>query len=222
MNKMAQQGAWTAWRVVALLVVGIVLTGCDLLNVFPTLPPDRAPTGVTATQGQFEDRIQVTWVVVERATAYRVFRANAPDGDYVLIGEPSAPSYSDPVGAANQGRLYWYKVEACNSAGCGPQSSAAAGYAGYPPAPTNVQASDGTYPHKIVITWDPVPGATYYQVYRERNPDQGFTIVPGANSVTGTSFDDTTATPGTWYWYRVKACHATGCSALSQAAYGRR
>ncbi len=209
------------WRLLALSATGIALTGCGLLDLLPTLPPDKAPTGVTASYGQ-ENDVQVTWSPVERATAYRVFRADAQDGTYVLLGEAPSPPYSDPVGVANQGRLYWYKVEGCNSAGCGPKSVATAGYAGIPPAPTNVRASDGTYRDKIVITWDPVPGATYYQVYWDVNPDVGFKPVPGGDNVTGTSFDDTTAAPGTWYWYRVKACHATGCSALSRADSGRR
>lgn len=218
--------AWKlVWNVVSLLVLlaaGIVLAGCDLLNpIGPALPPDRAPTGVTASTGQFEDLVQVTWLAMERATSYRVFRADTREGDYQLLGSESSLVYADRVGTENQGRLYWYKVEACNSVGCSAKSTAAAGYAGYPPAPTNVRAST-TYGDKIVVTWDPVPGATYYQVYREQNPAQGFTIVPGGNNVVSTSFDDTTATAGTWYWYRVKACHATGCSALSQPASGRR
>jgi fibronectin type 3 domain-containing protein len=213
---------WNVVSLLALLTAGIVLAGCDLLNpIGPTQPPDLAPTGVTASTGQFEDQVRITWLPVERATSYRVFRAPTRDGDYQLLGSESSLVYTDQVGTENQGRLYWYKVEACNSVGCGPHSVAVSGYAGYPPAPTNVRAST-TYGDKIVVSWDPVPGATYYQVYRERNPDQGFTIVPGGDNVVSASFDDTTATPGTWYWYRVKACHANGCSALSQPASGRR
>ncbi|MEA3365163.1 MAG: chitobiase/beta-hexosaminidase C-terminal domain-containing protein [Candidatus Hydrogenedentes bacterium] len=36
-----------------------------------------------------------------------------------------------------------------------------------PAAPTNVQASDGTYTNRVVITWNAVADATEYQVYRD-------------------------------------------------------
>lgn len=212
------------WWGLVLAAMGLALTGCGLLDLLPELPPDQAPTEVTASMGQFEDRIEISWTAVAGATTYRVFRAESAEATGILIGETLSPVYSDPMGEANWGHLYWYEVAACNSAGCGPRSHSVPGYAGYPPAPTGVQAS-GNYTDRIVVTWDPVPGATYYQVYRDLDPDGGFEIV--ANNVTATSFDDRTAVPGIWYYYRVRACHvmashATVCSALSQSASGRR
>ncbi len=221
MSDKAWKLVWNVVGVLALLIAGIVLAGCDLLNpIGPTLPPGRAPTGVTASTGQFEDLVRVTWLAVERATSYRVFRADTREGDYQLLGSESSLVYADRVGTENQGRLYWYKVEACNSVGCSAKSTAAAGYAGYPPAPANVRATDRAYPDKIVISWDPVPGATSYQVFRDRFPDGTFATPVG--QVETTSIEDTTATVGLAYWYRVRACHATGCSAPSQPASGRR
>ncbi|MBP7725960.1 MAG: hypothetical protein KA136_01130 [Candidatus Bipolaricaulis sp.] len=207
------------WWGLALAAMGLALTGCGLLDLLPELPPDQAPTGVTASLGQFEDRIEISWTAVAGATTYRVFRAESAEGTGVLIGETPSLVYSDPMGAADWGHLYWYQVAACNSAGCGPRSPSVPGYAGYLPAPTGVQASQ-IYADRIVVTWDPVPGATYYQVYRDVTPDGEFEIV--ANNVTATSFEDRTAVPGTLYYYRVRACHATGGSALSQPAPGRR
>lgn len=207
------------WWGLVLAAMGLALTGCGLLDLLPELPPDQAPPGVTVSCGQFEDRIEISWAAVAGATTYRVFRAERAEETGVLIGETPSLVYSDPMGMADWGHLYWYQVAACNSAGCGPRSPSVPGYAGYPPAPTNVQASQ-IYADRIDVTWDPVPGATYYQVYRDVDPDAGFELV--ANNVTATSFDDRTAAPGTWYYYRVRACHATGCSALSQAAPGRR
>lgn len=213
--------SWELGTVLALLTAGLVLGGCDLLtSTAPIQPPDEAPTGVTASTGQFEDRIRITWLPVERATSYRVFRANSRDGEYQLLGSESSLAYIDTVGTANQGRMYWYRIEACNAAGCSAKSAPAPGYAGYPPPPTNVQATDRTYPDKIVISWDPVPGATSYKVFRDRFPDGTFPTPVG--EVETTSIEDTTAAVGLTYWYRVRACHETGCSALSQPASGRR
>ncbi|MBC7221165.1 hypothetical protein H5T55_06855 [Candidatus Bipolaricaulota bacterium] len=223
-DKLARNGR-RAGLVLLVLGGGLLVGGCGLFDFLPTLPPDRAPTGVTASLAEHEDWIQVTWLQVEGATSYRVLRASSEDGEYQTIGDALSFPYTDTVGMENRGRLYWYKVRACNDAGCGPASAAAPGYAGYPPAPANVAATS-TYPDKIVVTWDPVPGATYYQVHRDRNPDVGFPIVPGGDYVTGTSFEDTTAAVGLRYWYRVRVCRevpgATRCSELSAPAEGCR
>ncbi|MCR4391848.1 MAG: hypothetical protein NUV94_03495 [Candidatus Acetothermia bacterium] len=203
------------------LALGIVLAGCDLLNEVP-LPPDQAPTGLRASLAEFEGEIRITWMPVERATAYRVLRGEAHSGPFQVLETTAAVAFTDPVGAENHGRLYWYKVQACNAAGCGPESAAVVGYAGWPPAPTNVQASDGTYADRVVVTWDPVPGADYYKVFRDRNPDVGFPLL--ADNVTETSFSDATAFVGLKYWYRIKACRTNPgtCSYLSSPDSGCR
>jgi len=206
-----------------ILALGVFLAGCDLFPpIGPVLPPNEAPTGLRASLAEFEDEIRITWNPVERATSYRVFRADTQDGDYQLLGTEPTLAHIDRVGAENRGRLYWYKVRACNAAGCGPESVPVPGYAGWPPAPTNVRASDGTHADRIVVTWDPVPGADYYQVFRDRNPDAGFPLI--ADNVTGTSHADTTAAVGLRYWYRIKACRLDpgSCSPLSAPDSGCR
>ena len=35
-----------------------------------------------------------------------------------------------------------------------------------PDAPTDVRASDGTFPDKVQIDWNPVSSAKHYEVYR--------------------------------------------------------
>ncbi|MDG4553906.1 MAG: fibronectin type III domain-containing protein [Candidatus Competibacter sp.] len=76
-----------------------------------------------------------------------------------------------------------------------------------PEAPLGVLASDGTYPDRIRISWNPVAGATSYDVHRD-----GLRI----GSPTGTSFDDTDVTPDLIYTYTVRACNSVGCGAFGQ------
>jgi len=73
--------------------------------------------------------------------------------------------------------------------------------------PTNVSASEGTYTDKVQITWDTVcsvTGDTYYHVYRS-DSEEGAKTALGADWQTSTSYNDTTATVGTTYYYWVKA-----------------
>jgi RHS repeat-associated protein len=79
--------------------------------------------------------------------------------------------------------------------------------------PSGVTATDGTYTDKVRITWTAVTGATSYQVYRSQYSSSGYENV---GTPTSTSFDDTNATAGITYYYKVKSYNATsGTSELS-------
>ena len=82
-------------------------------------------------------------------------------------------------------------------------------------APTGVTATDGTDNNKVVISWSSVSGASGYDVYRA-----GIKI--NTSTITSTSYDDTSATPGTTYAYTVKATDATGSSSFSSSNNGWR
>ena len=73
-------------------------------------------------------------------------------------------------------------------------------------APTGLNASDGTYPDKVRLTWNPVPGAQGYVVLRS-STNLSSTAVDFP-SVSTTQFDDTTATVGAPYYYWVRAWSA--------------
>jgi len=78
-----------------------------------------------------------------------------------------------------------------------------------PLPPSNVQASDGTYDDKVRITWNSVAEATSYEIYRATSSGGNKSKL---GEVSGTSFDDTSASPGTTYYYWAKSCNGFGCS----------
>ncbi|MBU1022900.1 hypothetical protein KKB99_01335, partial [bacterium] len=157
------------------------------------LPP--APTGVSATEGTYDDRVRVTWTSVSGATSYKIYR------DSVEIGTDSSSPYDDFT--ATPGTVYNYQVSAVNSCGEGPKSSPPdEGWRCLSlPAPTGVLASDGTYTDKVRVTWNSVYGATSYKIYRNSAPI-------GTDS--SSPYDDFTATPGTHYNYQVSAVNSCG------------
>jgi len=145
----------------------------------------------------------------------------AEEGEYELIGSTDSTSFLDQASESRSlamGTLYWYRVRACNAAGCSEPSEPVSGYAGYPPAPTGVQASDGAYPDKIVVSWDPVPGVTGYQVYRDTAENGTYNTFVGETA--SASIEDTRVSAGIRYWYRVRACNGWGCSPLSERDSG--
>ncbi len=88
-----------------------------------------------------------------------------------------------------------------------------------PSVPTNVTASDGAYTDKVVISWSSVNGATSYTVYRGTGSSSSSASVL-ASSVTGTSYNDTSAVAGTTYYYWVKAVNSAGASGFSTSNTG--
>ncbi len=204
----------------------VLLSGCALLDLLqlPPVPP-AAPTQVAASLGELEHAVRITWQPVEGADLYQLYRATAEDGEYQPIGDTDSTTYYDERREDHPvllGTLYWYRVQACNDVGCSELSQPVAGYAGYPPAPTGVQASDGTYPDKIVVGWDPVPGATNYQIYRDPGIDpesQGLCFLTIVEAP-ATNYTDTQVRAGLRYTYKLRACNAYGCSNLSPGDFG--
>jgi fibronectin type 3 domain-containing protein len=183
------------------------------------------PTGVSASDGTYTDKVQVSWTASAGATYYQVFRytSNNSSSATSLTSSHSSSPYDDTSAAA--GTTYYYWVKACNSAGCSGFSASDSGYRATevttPSPPTGVSASDGTYTDKVQVSWAASAGATYYQVFRNTtNSSAGATSLTSSHS--SSPYNDTSAVAGTTYYYWVKACNSAGCSGFSASDSGYR
>lgn len=89
-----------------------------------------------------------------------------------------------------------------------------------PAIPTGVAATDGTLCDRVSVSWNPVSGATSYQVWRSTTNNSATASMEG---LTGSSpYADFTATPATPYYYWVKAANACGPSGFSASDAGVR
>ena len=191
------------------------------------IPP--SPTNISASDGTYTDRVRVNWAEVAGASFYEVYRTANPTGTYTQIGQTSSPPYDDYT--ANPGTTYWYKVRACNAAGCSALSTADSGYASksdggggggdqLPGTPGNLNASKGEYEDKIRVTWSPASGAKRYEVFRRSSEGGPYDQIA---ETTGTSYDDEdNLVPCQSYWYKVRACNENGCGNFSAPAEGWR
>jgi len=89
-----------------------------------------------------------------------------------------------------------------------------------PAAPTNVQATDGTYNDKVVVTWTGSSGATGYRIYRNTVNNSSTALYRG--QVTASPFSDFMVEPGLTHYYWVKAINASGASGFSLYNTGYR
>ncbi|MFH0981933.1 MAG: matrixin family metalloprotease, partial [Planctomycetota bacterium] len=177
-----------------------------------------APTGVTASDGTYCDKVTVNWSTVTGATSYKIYRSTTSSPCASFLATDTAPPYDDTTATA--GTTYYYSVKATNACGDSTCSNVDPGYrATVPSAPTGVTASDGTYCDKVTVNWSTVTGATSYKIYRSTT---SLSCASFLATDTAPPYDDTTATAGTTYYYSVKATNACGDSPCSNVDPGYR
>ena len=88
-----------------------------------------------------------------------------------------------------------------------------------PDAPTRVSATDSSTAN-VVVTWDAMPRATSYDVYRSTDASPNFAT--RVATVTNPTYTDGAATLGRVYYYWVKAKNTTGSSGFSNYDTGGR
>jgi hypothetical protein len=86
-----------------------------------------------------------------------------------------------------------------------------------PSPPAGVSASNGTYTDKVRVTWNSVSGATAYEVWRSTSNSSDSASKLGECT---SHFDDSGVTPGTTYYYWVKAKNSCGTSNFSSSDSG--
>jgi hypothetical protein len=169
-----------------------------------------APSGLFASDGEYTNKVLVGWASVDGAASYNVYRYNGSSGG--IVNNTVGTEYNDVT--VVEGVEYTYYVQATNSI-CG--SDLSSGETGYVLSrPTVFSASDGTYAGKVRLSWGTVHGATAYEIWRSTQ-----TLTPpygGGSKITevaGTTYDDTSVTAGTKYYYWLKSKNATALSAFS-------
>ncbi len=154
--------------------------------------------------------ISVSWPTVPFAVGYAIYRNTQPNTGAGLVQielNDQSPPYLDDTAAT--GTTYYYFVQPRCTQGFGAISNPSnpVQRATVPGAPTNVQASDGTFCTHTQVTWSSVSGATSYDVFRSTGASQPSN--PIAN-VAATSYSDSSAVAGTTYRYWVEARNACG------------
>lgn len=165
------------------------------------------PHNVSASDGTFWDAVVVQWTPVPEAVGYNVYRSETNiwnNANNSVFGTTNTNYFLD---ASTPPAIYqYYFVETVFA--CGISSHSTEGAQGWrtsgPSLPNNVAASDSQYCNKVRVSWNAVPGATTYRIYRGVAPWIVMSTNIGNVSGGNTSFDDTTATPQQIYYYWVR------------------
>jgi len=159
--------------------------------------------------------IQITWNAVNDVDFYVVYRALTPDGTYSSAGRAFDASFRDS--ALTPATAYYYKIAAKNDCGEGAKSTLATATTmtcQLPATPTTVTA-EAMSATSIKISWDLIPAATVYEVYRSASGGGTYELIDTTASRTYTNVGLQLSST---YYYKIAAKNDCGKSGLSDSA----
>ncbi len=190
---------------------GALSPGFDRTGVSAMVPKAAAPANVTLGSAKaVSGGIQVTWQAASGAAKYNVYRKDASNTRWVVIGTVTGTSYTDKTVKA--GVTYTYTVRGVSADGKtlspGYNKTGVSATAPKNTAPANVTLGSAKAVNGgIQVTWQKAANAAKYNVYRK---DASNTVWQVIATVTGTSYTDKSGTAGTKYSYTVRGVAADG------------
>jgi fibronectin type 3 domain-containing protein/putative cell wall-binding protein len=157
-----------------------------------------AVAGTTIKDGN----VVVTWNSVANAQKYEVYRSDSETGTYANLTTTADTSYVDTTVVG--GKVYYYKVKAINETYPDLNSALSNAVSAKVTLGTPVLIGTNDKDGNIVISWNSVASATYYEIYK------GNTInnMQFLKTTTSTSYADNETERAETYYYKVKAVYA--------------
>ena len=205
-NTSAEGGKTYYYYVMAVDSNGIISRGGNTVK----RTCDCAQPVITVTNNAATGKPRITWAKVEGAEKYAVYRATAKDGTYTRLGYTTGTAFNNT--GAEVGKTYYYKVRAISSnSGANSIYSSAKSRTCDLPRPS-ITLSNNPKTGKINITWEAIPGAVKYSIYRSKDNSSWTKL----GSTTGTSFTNTSTEAGHTYYYKV---FAVASNSAANSAY---
>ena len=173
------------------------------LSLTVSAMPLAPPQGLTAAAG--DKRVTLNWQRSAGATSYTVYRRLENETEFTELSTGVIALPFVDLGLTNATR-YYYQVRAVTAAAESELSKVSA--VPLPPVPASAPAL-ATVPGnaKVTLTWDAVPGAPGYNVYRSTT---GVFRGPPIGSTIETTFTSTGLVNDTTYFYTVAARNIGG------------
>lgn len=168
----------------------------------PPATPTLAATIASATQ------VNLSWTNVANESGYRLQR------DGVEIATPAADTSSFQDTAATAGGTHTYRVQAWNAQGDSNWSTIQATTMPAAPAGLTATAASDT---SINLSWGDVAGETGYKIEQSTQSNATFAQV-ATTAANVTSYSRTGLSPGTTYYFQVRANNSGGDSGYSNEA----
>lgn len=174
--------------------------------------PSAAPA-LNAPASNASGTYTVSWNSISAASAY-VLQEQINGGGWNTVQNSGALSWS-ASGKTNNN--YGYRVQACNTTGCGPWSGTVTvnvsitSITSAPSVSVPGSSNSGAY----TVSWSSINNAAYYNLQEQANGAGWTNVQPAPGSATSWP---TTGRGGGTYSYQAQACNAAGCGPWSGAA----
>ncbi|MGV8040542.1 MAG: hypothetical protein AB2L07_10830 [Thermoanaerobaculaceae bacterium] len=176
----------------------------------PTVPPTLTRTPTSAATSTATPTRTATLASTATPTATRTWTATTgPTATRTATNAPSATATRTPTAVPTS--------TPTKTPTAAPSATRTATRTPTPlPYPANLSASQGDYDDRVTLTWDGVPGAASYKIYRRWGANPQALLA----TVTGTDYDDYDVQRPKQYYYAVSACNASGCGPQSPEVLG--
>jgi fibronectin type 3 domain-containing protein len=161
-------------------------------EVSETTPTDLVSLQATATSST---TVNLSWNAVAGATGYTLER-KAPSGTYSTVSTPTNTSFSDTSLTPNTTFTYRVTAQPIGQSAAGEKAVTT-----FPGNPTNVTSSSAA--SSVTLNWTkPLEGGTYTYTVERKQGSGAYSLI---GSPSASPFNDSSATPGVTYTYRIKA-----------------
>ncbi len=164
------------------------------------------PANVTATAGDYTNRVNLTWEAAAGASNYFVFRHTGDVAEAASLTAETANLYYDDAGAA-PGVYYYYWIKSSDGLTNSAFSAGAMGYCRLA-APRGLTAGTGTLFNAVALAWAPAAYAVKYQVWRHLSTNDEASAILLTNTASTACLDES-ARPAQRYVYRVRGVSAS-------------
>ena len=183
--------------------------------------PPGPPANLTVASSTGELSVTTTWDATADATSYQL-RWKRPSGEFEAGNEMVAAAASATITVSGYGE-WEVTLQACNHAGCGPDTSRVARVVPHLPGQVSgLTAAVDAAGSSVVLSWHaPTDGgaATGYRILRRvASAGSSFLTLVDDTGNTDTAYTDTTVAVGAGYIYRVQAVNFAGAGERSGTA----
>jgi hypothetical protein len=195
-------------------VYNTALTATEV-QAIATAPP-AAPTALTVSTVS-STTVTLGWTDASvNETGFQIERSTTSGSGYSLITTTAANAVSYTDNGLTPGTTYYYRIRSVNAGGTSVYTSeiTATTVSATPTAPSGLAVS-ATTATAITLGWtDASNNETGFEVERSLTTGSGYSIITttAANVIT---YSDAGLTPGTTYYYRIRAVNAGGNSAYT-------
>jgi LEA14-like dessication related protein len=184
------------------------------IRVTPGNPP--APPVATAATDVNGNSFQANWNASTGATGYCIdVSTNNTFSTYVISNYNAGNVLSVSFTGFSPGTTYYYRVRAYNGSGTSGNSGTIRVTPGNPPAPPVATAATDVTGNSFQANWNASAGATGYCIDVSTNNTFSTYVISNYNAGNVLSVSFTGFSPGTTYYYQVRAYNGSGTSGNS-------